>query len=133
MTRDLITAQIRQRNIDYESLDRWLRRTHSNLLELWQRERNPPAEPAPSTPMHWRRSIRQKYIVCLECGQVFRQLMARHLAHHGLTVGQYRVKYDIPLNVPLAGRQTTRRRREVMQTIRPWEKRGQVLRKREAE
>jgi len=42
---------------------------------------------------------------------------------HGLDGRSYRMKYAIPNTQPLAARATTERRRQVVQEIRPWEKR----------
>jgi len=61
-------------------------------------------------------------VTCLECGHVFKQLSIRHLRQHGLDARSYRTKYDIPQSQPLAARDTTARRRQVVQEIRPWEK-----------
>ena len=83
----------------------------------------PPAVSAAGTPpMNWSKSITPETIICLECGQSFKQLSLRHLSMHGLDSGSYRTKYGIPRTQPLSARATTERRRQAVQKIRPWEK-----------
>jgi predicted transcriptional regulator len=52
------------------------------------------------------------------CKTQFRQLSSRHLASHGLTPRAYRARFGIPQ--PLSARETTRRRREIANTVKPW-------------
>ena len=52
----------------------------------------------------------------------FKQLWVRHLRDHGLDGRSYRVKYDMPRTQPLAAKEVTSRRKEIVQRIRPWQK-----------
>ena len=70
-----------------------------------------------------RRSIREKNVVCMECGKSFRILTRRHLAHHGLTAEEYREKWGIDKNRPLVSKSLQKERRKKMQEMRLWEKR----------
>jgi predicted transcriptional regulator len=38
-------------------------------------------------------AIREKSVICCECGKSFKVLTKRHLATHGLTPDQYKEKY----------------------------------------
>ncbi len=69
----------------------------------------------------WKGSITKNTIRCLECGDTFKQLSLRHLTTHDLDPRSYRAKYNIPRSQALSARSTTARRRELAQTIRPWE------------
>lgn len=55
-------------------------------------------------------SILDDKIICLECGAEMRQLTARHLSAHGLSLRDYRQKYAFPLKQPLSARSLTRSR-----------------------
>jgi predicted transcriptional regulator len=56
------------------------------------------AQPAVST----KASLFSNRIVCLDCGQSFR-ILRRHIAAvHGLTPEQYRVKWELPHDYPMA-------------------------------
>ena len=58
----------------------------------------------------------------LECGASFKQLSVRHLKDHRLDGRSYRVKYGIPRTQPLSAKETTSRRKVIVQRTRPWEK-----------
>jgi predicted transcriptional regulator len=121
MTRDLVTAQIQQRSITPETLDHWLQTTHNTLLDLWQAERAPRAEPIEVAP-RWRSSITNESIICLECGRELRQLTLMHLRLHGLDAASYRLRFGIPPHVPLAARRVTKRRRQIARDMQVWTK-----------
>ena len=70
-----------------------------------------------------RRSIREKNVICMECGKSFRILTKRHLVRHGLTTDEYREKWGIDRNKPLVSKSLQKERRKKMQEIRLWEKR----------
>jgi len=55
-------------------------------------------------------SILDDKIICLECGAEMRQLTARHLSAHGLSLREYRQKYAFPLKQPLSARSLTKAR-----------------------
>ena len=80
----------------------------------------PPETPA--EPVNWKKSITKHAVTCLECGASFKQLSVRHLKEHGLDGRSYREKYSIPRTQPLAAKETTARRKEIVQSSRPWEK-----------
>jgi predicted transcriptional regulator len=82
-------------------------------------------------PVDWRKSITKHAVICLECGESFKQLSLRHLRAHGLDNRSYRTRYGIPPIQPLSARVTTERRRQVVQEVRPWEKKQQLLQARE--
>jgi predicted transcriptional regulator len=130
MTRDLILAQVRQRAIDADGINDWLRTTHGTLLRLWLAEHQPAALPLlAGEPADWRKSIKNRHITCLICGDRYRQISIKHLATHALTLAEYRERFDIPRSQPLSARAVTARRREVMHRVKPWLKRGDVRRR----
>ena len=45
MAKELVRAQIEQKNIAADALGDWLKQVHDTLLALWQREQAPHAEP----------------------------------------------------------------------------------------
>lgn len=57
-------------------------------------------------------TIQQNSVMCLECGRQFRLLSNRHLALHGLTPRDYKLKWGIPLTTSLSSRTLTTRRRK---------------------
>jgi predicted transcriptional regulator len=55
-------------------------------------------------------SIRDDVVVCLECGTQMRQLTAKHLQSHGLTVRDYKKKWGLRLNQPLSAKSLSKAR-----------------------
>lgn len=121
----LVQAQIEAGMIFPEGVNQALVQTFEILEALKAQEEGGHAIPLPTVEdqsTEWRKSITKSSITCLECGMVGKQLTVRHLLTHGLDSRLYRTKYGIPPDQPLAARDTTRRRQEIVQAIKPWEK-----------
>lgn len=58
-------------------------------------------------------SIQRNRVICLECNKDFKLLSNRHLALHGLTSRDYKLKYGLPLRQPLSARSLTQARRKI--------------------
>ena len=67
-----------------------------------------------------RDSIREKSVVCLECGRVCRVLSKRHLALHGLTPDMYRLKWEIGKDTPLMCFELLDLRKSRMNDMKLW-------------
>lgn len=67
-----------------------------------------------------RDSIREKSVVCLECGRVCRVLTKRHLALHGLTPDMYRLKWEIGQDTPLMCYELLDLRKSRMNDMKLW-------------
>jgi predicted transcriptional regulator len=127
MAKDLVMAQIQARTLPPHAMHIALQQTYTTLMTLKAQEDSPGsvavATPAtPPKPVDWRKSITKHVVTCLECGASFKQLWVRHLRDHGLDGRSYRVKYDMPRTQPLAAKEVTSRRKEIVQRIRPWQK-----------
>ena len=125
--KDLVLAQIQAKTLLPDDMHTALQQTYSSLLALKAQEdsHSSVAVATPETlsePVHWRKSITKHAVTCLECGQSFKQLSAKHLVDHGLDGRSYRVKDGIPRTQALAAKETTSRRKEIVQKSRPWEK-----------
>jgi len=70
-----------------------------------------------------KKAIREKSVVCLECGKAFKVLTKRHLAIHGLTPVQYREKWGFKKGTALIARSLARQRRKKMQEMQLWKRR----------
>jgi predicted transcriptional regulator len=127
MAKDLVMAQIAAHRLSPEDMHQALQQTYASLQALKAQEdangRVAVVTPEiPSKPVHWRKSITKHHVMCLECGASFKQLSVRHLKDHGLDAKAYRIKHGIPLTQPLAAKEITSRRKEIVQRSRPWEK-----------
>src|SRR5215467_14734938 len=127
MAKDLVLAQIEAHRLSPEEMHQALQQTYASLHALKTQEDThgsvPVATPeTPSKPVPWRKSITKHTVMCLECRQSFKQLSVRHLREHRLDGRSYRVKYGIPRTQPLSAKETTSRRKVIVQRTRPWEK-----------
>src|SRR5256712_7127726 len=127
MAKDLVMAQIEAHKLSPEDMHAALQQTYASLKALQVQEDSNGSitvvTPEPqSKPVAWRKSITKHTVTCLECRASFKQLSVRHLKEHGLDGKAYRLKYGIPRIQPLAAKETTSRRKEVVQRSRPWEK-----------
>jgi predicted transcriptional regulator len=127
MAKDLIMAQIQTGQLASDEMPDALRQTHATLLRLKAQEELGAAsqvqetEPVPAA-VDWKQSITKHTVTCLECGAAFKQLSVRHLQDHGLDARSYRAKYGIPRTQPLAAKDTTAKRKKIVQETKPWEK-----------
>ena len=71
-----------------------------------------------------KRSIKERSIVCLECGKVFKVITKKHLAIHGLDAASYREKWGFKKGTPLTCKELQRARRQKMKDMKLWEKRA---------
>lgn len=127
MAKDLVMAQIQAGALPVEDMQYELQKTYASLIELKEMEDSGSISPvsstaAPSERIDWRKSITKHAITCLECGSSYKQLSVRHLREHNLDARTYRTKYGIPRNQPLSAKETTARRKKIVQQSRPWEK-----------
>jgi predicted transcriptional regulator len=127
MAKDLVMAQIEAHRLSSEELHQALQQTYASLkaLQALEDTNGSVAVVTPGTPpepVNWKKSITKHTVTCLECGASFKQLSGRHLKDHGLDGRSYREKYRIPRTQPLAAKEMTSKRKELVQRSRPWEK-----------
>ena len=127
MAKDLILAQIQAKTLPPEDMHTALQQTYASLRALQAQEDSHSSitdktPETPSKPVNWKKSITKHTVMCLECGASCKQLSVRHLKEHGLAGRSYRIKYGIPRAQPLAAKEITLRRKEIVQRSRPWEK-----------
>ena len=127
MAKDLVMAQIQAGHISPDDMQHALHQSYANLAALKQKEEvgavgGVEANGKAPAPVDWKQSITRQTVTCLECGAAFKQLSNRHLEAHGLDRRSYHAKHGIPHTQPLAARETTARRRRIVEATRPWEK-----------
>ena len=136
MTKDLVMAQIQAKALSPDDMHQALQQTYASLraLQIQEDAHGSVAVATPETPaapVNWRKSITKHAVTCLACGVSFKQLSGRHLREHGLDARSYRVKYGMPRTQPLSAKETTSRRKAMVQRSRPWEKAPMFLKAQE--
>jgi len=70
-----------------------------------------------------KKSVREKSVVCIECGKQFKVLTKKHLAKHGLTPAEYKAKWGLKKNQALISKYLARERRKKMESMQLWQRR----------
>ena len=99
LTTNIVAAYIRRNQIGADQLPVLISTVHLALVGLGKPAAETEVERIPAVPI--RRSVHQDYVVCLECGWRG-QMLKRHLATgHGLSVDQYRARWNLPRDHPM--------------------------------
>jgi len=107
MTEEEITSMV-------QSLSKGIRNIAEDNAEVTTNV-EPPVDP--------KKAIREKSVICLECGKSFKVLTKKHLASHGLTPEEYRAKWGYKKGTSLVAKSLARERRKKMKDMKLWEKR----------
>lgn len=70
-----------------------------------------------------RKSVKEKSVICLECGKNFKVLTKRHLATHGISTDEYREKWGFKKGSALVCKALQRERRKKMNDMKLRERR----------
>jgi predicted transcriptional regulator len=110
----IVSSYVRHHQVEPGQLTRLIVEVHRALAGLGHGAAPAPVR-QPAVPI--RRSVQQDYVVCLECG--FRaQMLRRHLqVQHGLSVDEYRARWNLPSDHPVIGPAYSQRRSEMAKEI----------------
>ena len=93
LTTNILAAYVRHNQIGADQLSVLISTVHQALVGLGKPAAETEVERTPAVPI--RRSVHRDYVVSLECGWRG-QMLKRHLATgHGLTVEQYRARWNL--------------------------------------
>lgn len=100
LTADVVSAYVSNNPVPAGELASLIASVNAALAQLGSvAEAEAPSQAPAVNP---KRSVHGDYIVCLEDGQKFKSLK-RHLAsHHGLSPEEYRAKWGLPADYPMA-------------------------------
>jgi predicted transcriptional regulator len=113
MTAEIVGSQINTTEMSVEEVNQALSKTFTTLKALQQVERSgeellkvDSVKPVISPD----KSIQKNKIICLECGESFKMLSAKHLNSHDLTLKEYRIKHGFKLRQPLCAKALSEKR-----------------------
>ena len=93
LTTDIVAAYVRRNQIAPGELATLISIVHRALIGLGKPAAETETERTPAVPI--RRSVHHDYVVCLECGWRG-QMLRRHLTTgHGLSIDQYRARWNL--------------------------------------
>lgn len=125
LTADIVTAHVANNNVEVADLPSLIQNVHGALAGLGG-ESAVEAQPEPAVSL--RSSVKPGHIVCLECGKKM-QMLKRHLTtEHGLTIDEYRARFNLPADYPMVAPNYAEKRRELAKEIglgrKPGQRRG---------
>lgn len=98
LTAEIVSAYVAKNRLPPAGLNELIGSVSESIRKLG--EPAPQPEPAPEPAVNPKRSVHADHIICLEDGRKFKS-MKRHLASHGLTPQQYRVRWGLPADYPM--------------------------------
>jgi predicted transcriptional regulator len=99
LTTNIVAAYVRRNQIGADQLPVLISTVHQALSGLGKLAADTGGERTPAVPI--RRSVHRDYVVCLDCGWRGKMLR-RHLnTGHGLSIDQYRARWNLPREHPM--------------------------------
>jgi predicted transcriptional regulator len=108
LTTDIVASYVRRNQIGSDQLPVLISTVHQALVGLGKPAAETEVERTPAVAI--RQSVHRDYVVCLDCGWRG-QMLKRHLATgHGLSVQQYRVRWNLAREHPMTAPNYSERR-----------------------
>ena len=120
---EIVKAQAGSRPMTEDDILSMLKSVASGIASMTSGQALPEAEGGTPALVDPKKALKEKSVVCLECGRTFKVLTKKHLATHGLTPESYRIKYGYKKGTPLCAKSLVRARRTKMQDMKLWERR----------
>lgn len=113
LTVELLSAYVSNNTLASEDISGLIASTHAALVKLDAPVEEPAPAPEYAPAVSIRKSIASRdHIISLIDGKPYKTLK-RHLAKHGLTIAQYRDRYNLPANYPTVAPEYSEHRRAV--------------------
>ena len=113
-TTQIVAAYVRRNQVAADALPALISTVHEALGRLGTTLPEPAGERTPAVPV--RRSVHRDYVVCIECGWRG-QMLRRHIAGHGLSVEQYRARWNLKPDHPITAPGYSERRSAMARQI----------------
>ncbi len=120
---DVVKAQAGVRNMTEDEITSMVQSVADRLRNVESHAEGEHAQGHQEPAVDPKKAIREKSVICLECGKPFKILSKRHLAQHGLTPQEYKEKWGFKKNQSLVAKALSRQRKKKMQEIQLWKKR----------
>ena len=114
LTTQIVAAYVRRNQVAADAFPALISTVHEALGRLGTTLPEPAGERTPAVPV--RRSVHRDYVVCIECGWRG-QMLRRHIAGHGLSVEQYRARWNLKPDHPITAPGYSERRSAMAKQI----------------
>lgn len=116
---DIVKAQASVRSMTEEEITSMVQKIAEGIKRVVEGREDTSQAPV----IDPKKAIKERSIVCLECGKSFKVLTKKHLASHGLTPKEYKEKWGYKKNTSLVCKSLARERRKKMESMKLWERR----------
>lgn len=115
LTTDIVSAHVGNNSVAVGDVSKLIETVFSALSKLTEYA---PAEAPKAAPVvSIRASIKQDHIVCLEDGKKMKMLKRHLMTDHGLTVAEYRERWNLPADYPMVAPAYAEKRRALAKEI----------------
>ena len=95
---EIVSAHISNNAVTPDQLPTLIQQVFDTLATVEQKTASPP-KPEPTVPV--KKSVTSNHIVCLDCCKHFSMLKRHLMTDHGLTIDQYRARWELPSSYPI--------------------------------
>lgn len=126
LTSHVVTAHLSNNSVPSDQVPFLISTVYSALAGLGTVDEA--EEPATDPAVSVRSSVKHRHIVCLDCGRKMKLLKRHLMTEHGLTVEEYRERWNLSPNYPMVAPDYAETRRALAVRIglgrKPGQKRG---------
>ena len=127
LTSDIVAAHVSNNSVGTDDLPVLISKVYGALAGLGEAAPAAPAEPLKPA-VSIRSSVKNDKIICLDCGTELKMLKRHLMTHHGLTVEQYKARWNLAADYPVVAPAYAEKRRDLAVKIglgrKPGAKRG---------
>jgi predicted transcriptional regulator len=116
LTVDIVCAHLANNNVSMSAIPELLRSVYDVLTGLSDSARGEAQSP-PVPAVSARLSIKPDYLICLEDGKKLKMLKRYLRTHYALTPDEYRRKWNLPADYPMAAPNYSESRRALAKSI----------------
>lgn len=126
LTSDIVAAHVTNNSVAVDELPSLISNVYGALagLNADASQEEVPPEPAVSI----RSSVKKDHVVCLDCGKKMKMLKRHLMTEHGMTVDEYRHRWNLGSDYPMVAPDYAETRRDLAKKIglgrKPGQKRG---------
>lgn len=126
LTSDIVAAHVSNNNVAVDEVPMLISNVYGALAGLGTDTAQ--EEPTPEPAVSLRASVKKDHIVCLDCGKKMKMLKRHLMTEHGMTVDEYRQRWNLGTDYPMVAPDYAETRRDLAKKIglgrKPGQKRG---------
>jgi predicted transcriptional regulator len=122
LTSDIVAAHVSNNSVSVDEVPTLIQKVYGALAGLGAA---PVVEEKREPAVSIRASIKHDHIICLEDGKKMKMLKRHLRTDHGMTPEEYRQRWNLPADYPMAAPNYSERRRELAKQIGLGRKPGQ--------